>query len=208
MDLPRLLFLLGLFFGVWHASAFADAQGDRALFLKAERALATGHREEFERLRQGLKDYPLRPYLDFAALRHDLRRLRSDQVDAFLKGNADTPLAPRLRRLWVRELARRGDWHTYLKYAPASRSTRDRCQYLDALIRTGHQDLAFRQVPALWRVGRSQPKACDPVFAAWRSWAGLREAGRDLARALGWARRSSQRSATAKWSLSERKRRR
>ncbi len=176
MGFPRVLclclFLSGLWFWVPPASAVSGS-GDRARFLAAEKALAQGHRDRFETLRAGLSHYPLLPYLDFAALRRDLRKLAPAEVDAFLKRYADTPLAPRLRRLWLRELARRGDWRTYLEYAVASRNARDRCEYLQALIHTGHPALAFKQVPSLWRVGHSQPKACDPVFDAWRRAGGL-----------------------------------
>jgi len=43
-----------------------------------------------------------------------------------------------------------------------------RCHQLHALLATGERRRALAAVPEIWLVGRSQPPACDPVFAAWK----------------------------------------
>ncbi|NIR58036.1 MAG: lytic murein transglycosylase, partial [Gammaproteobacteria bacterium] len=91
------------------------------------------------------------------------------------------PLAWRLRRTWLKLLARRGDWETYLEVYAGSGDATMRCQWLRALINSGEADRALPEVESLWLVGRSQPSACDPVFKVWR------EAGY-LTRDLAWQR--------------------
>ena len=141
----------------------------RARFVQAEAALRKGDRARFRSLRDTLSDYPLYPYLLFADLSRRLGSARSAEVEAFLERHADTPLAWQLRRAWLGQLARRGDWQGYLAAYDGSSEATLRCQWLRALIDADRADEAMPHVEALWLVGYSQPPACDPVFAAWRA---------------------------------------
>lgn len=153
----------------------------RSAFLAAEQALEQGDRRRFSRLKQSLKNYPLLPYLEYEALRHDLPTASPHRVRRFLERHADTPLAGRLRAAWLKQLAEKKDWKGYLAFYTPARDTVRRCNHLHALIETGQASAAFRKVEPLWLSGRSQPDACDPVFDAWR------KAGH-LSRALIWKR--------------------
>jgi soluble lytic murein transglycosylase len=137
-------------------------------FQQAEQALAKGRMSEFRALKDQLADYPLLPYLEYAELRRTLGAAEPARVQRFLEQRADTPLASRLRSAWLDHLAERRRWKTYLDFFQPSKSTTQRCHYLQALIATGHRDIAYSQVEQIWLVGRSQPKACDPVFDTWR----------------------------------------
>jgi soluble lytic murein transglycosylase len=154
------------------AATTPGLERQRQMFVQAEQALHRGDSKEYNRLRRELADYPLLPYLEYTELSGNLGRAGKARVAKFLHRHADTPLAERLRGAWLSRLARGGQWQDFIDFFTPSKSTERRCNYLRALIATGHAKTAFPQVTQLWLVGRSQPDQCDPVFAAWRQ-AGL-----------------------------------
>ncbi|RNE88749.1 transglycosylase SLT domain-containing protein [Marichromatium sp. AB31] len=199
---PRRLWrapLLVLMLAVGAAQARGlDTLQARADFLAAERALEQGDGETFARLERALRDYPLHPYLRFAELTADLDNTPDAAIERFLAVEPESQLAWRLRRAYLERLAAAGRWADYRRLYRPEEDVERRCLYLRALIETGASARALAEVEPLWRSGRSQPDACDPVFDAWRDaggltpervWARIRlalEAGQDgLARHLG-----------------------
>jgi soluble lytic murein transglycosylase len=181
-----LLMTLSVLLGLAQAASVSRLDSERLAeqrraFLRAERALKQGDRPRFEQLLASLGDYPLYPYLIYADLEQRLSTAPAGEVESFLEDYADTPLAPRLRRAWLKTLYRQGRWSDVTRaYRPTADSA-TRCRYLHALYQTGKRDAALDQVEELWLVGYSQPPACDAVFDIWR------QAGR-LTPALTWAR--------------------
>jgi soluble lytic murein transglycosylase len=150
------------------SSDILDA-GQQALFLAAEKALGSGNETLFQQLKGVLRNYPLYPYLEYRQLKDSLASASAEEVEHFLQHNADTPLAPLLRKQWLNLLARRKQWQSYLEfYDPADGNVSRQCHYLNALLQTGRREEAFSRVEPLWLHGKSRPKACDPVFDAWR----------------------------------------
>lgn len=156
-------------------------EAQRKDFQEAERALSKGQMIRFQRIKESLQDYPLVPYLEYLRLIRRLGRLKNAEVAAFLRSQAGTPLAGMLRSKWLDLLARRGYWKSFLEFYQYNGNTQRTCRYLHALIKTGNKEEALQQVAPLWLHGRSQPKACDPVFDTWR------EANR-LTKELTWQR--------------------
>ncbi|HEY5790148.1 MAG TPA: transglycosylase SLT domain-containing protein [Gammaproteobacteria bacterium] len=156
-------------------------QAQRAAFLDARQALRSGDRPRYRALLAQLGDYPLLPYLRYWELEAELPRLRPEQLDAGLAELAATPLAERLRAAWLERLAAESRWAEYVAYYRDGDGTEASCRYHDALRRLGRSAAAWAGAQQLWLAGRSQPRACDPLFAAWR------EAGR-LTPALAWQR--------------------
>ncbi len=156
------------------ANASADTfsrEAQRKLFLGAEKIAAAG-KSLPDNMDSLLRNYPLYPYLEYARLKRTLGKATNAEVSRFLEKNEDTPLAALLRARWLNILAKRQDWKSYLRfYIPQSNISRQ-CHYLRALIHTGRKEQAFSQVEPIWLHGKSRPKACDPVFQAWRK-AGL-----------------------------------
>lgn len=153
----------------------------RSRFLQAESALKQRDMNRFRQLRDELQDYPLYPYLEFADISRRLGSTNNDEIETFLERYSETPLAWRLRRTWLKLLARRGQWDKFLEIYEGSDDATMRCQWLRALINANQADKAMPYVEALWLVGRSQPPACDPVFKVWRN-------GGYLTRDLLWQR--------------------
>ena len=138
------------------------------LFLAAEKALENGDRTLYHQLKKTLKDYPLLPYLEYQELRGSLATAKPAEVEDFLERNGDTPLADLLRRRWLNLLASRKQWAEYLRFYTPDGSVTRQCHHLNALLQTGRKAEAFALTEPLWLHGRSRPKACDPVFKAWR----------------------------------------
>ncbi|MEN8176014.1 MAG: transglycosylase SLT domain-containing protein [Pseudomonadota bacterium] len=153
----------------WQTAFGDDLSRQRADFLAAENAYAKGRMDRYAALKADLTDYPLFPYLEYRELGEHLTPSERDRISAFLKRHEDTPLAPRLRARWLSKLAHDKRWHDYIDfYDLEDDDTKRRCHYLTALIRTGRGKDAYPLVPEVWRYGKSQPPACDPVFKAWR----------------------------------------
>jgi len=140
----------------------------RDRFVAAEKALKQHRLSRYRELKVELEDYPLLPYLEYEELLQRLDRATPEEVEAFLERQADTPLADRLRSHWLDHLARHGRWKTYLRFYRPDESVTRQCHYLKALIREQREEEAFSRVEELWLYGRSRPRACDPVFQAWR----------------------------------------
>ena len=115
-----------------------------------------------------LDTYPLYPYLVYQDPGARLATVDAGEIRSFLAQWRDTPLAERLRSVWLKQLATRNLWREYLVDYSPNGSVERRCDYLTALLRTGRADEALTQVEAIWLHPRSRPKECDPVLTAWR----------------------------------------
>lgn len=138
----------------------------RSAFVEAERSPPRG-RNARERLRDRLGDYPLYPYVELARLWKGFPHVARSDLESFLdiyEGEAPTL---RLRKRWLRRLANHGEWNKFIEWYPPDASTELRCRHARALLETGDEAGAFTAARELWLAARSQPKACDPVFAKW-----------------------------------------
>jgi soluble lytic murein transglycosylase len=143
----------------------------RKAFQAAEKIALSGKTVP-KQLKAVVKTYPLYPYIAYAELKTRLHRASTKDVSAFLATYADTPLASLLRNRWIGILAGRQDWSNLkIFYEPQANISRQ-CHYLNALLHTGKSQEALDQVESLWLYGKSRPKACDPLFKAWKK-AGL-----------------------------------
>ncbi|MES9994246.1 MAG: transglycosylase SLT domain-containing protein [Candidatus Thiodiazotropha sp.] len=142
-------------------------QRQRALFLAAEEALKDQDSETYLELKDELLDYPLLPYLDYQETLATLDQQSIQSITNRLKWLEGTPLRRKLRSHWLALLAKERLWASYLKFSQDGGSIEQQCNRLQALIETGRKDKAFKAVTPIWLTGRSQPKACDPVFSDW-----------------------------------------
>lgn len=163
------ILLLQFLFGILllnGASAATDGYAaERQRFLDARKALQQNQLTRYQQLADRLRDYPLYPYLRYDELRARFSRATDADIRAFLDEFGDTPLAERLRYSWLNHLARQHQWRRFLAFYPGSSDSAElQCFYLRAT-RKEPADAAWLDAAAeLWRVGKSQPDACDPVF--------------------------------------------
>jgi soluble lytic murein transglycosylase len=150
------------------ASAMAHAAepdaAQRAAFRQAYAAAQQGG-DGWRPLASGLRDYPLYPYLQAAALQHDIQQIDRASVESYLAQYPDWIPAADLRRAFLRELARRQDWGTFLAlYQPGLGDTLA-CDALQARLAGGGTLDFEHDLAGLW-AKPNLPDACDPVLAA------------------------------------------
>lgn len=114
---------------------------------------------------QGLQDYVLYPYLEAAALTHDLRQLDLAQVRAYLQRYPAMLPAQALRSQFLYELARRKNWTDFSALYQIGLGDTLTCDALQAKLASGAQLDFDRDLGALWRKA-SLPNACDSVLDA------------------------------------------
>lgn len=148
------------------AGANSDLEAQRQLFQATYREIERGHASDLARVRERLHGYVLTPYLEYAYLIRNLRRVQGARVEAFLEHHGELPVAGGLRRAWQEELGRRGAWRSFLlSYQGGGGAELDCYQLRARQALEGTNADWYSQARRLWTVGRSQPNACDPVFA-------------------------------------------
>lgn len=176
MNTRRAAVLLAVLLWLPAAPARADAAGSRTPawrveFLAASVALAAGRQDDYAQRRRHLDDYVLAPYLDYAALRRELRGLDARRARAFLAAEGDSQLGRQFLREWLVELARREDWAAFQADDSGDLpGTELACRRLQAGIALDGDEAALRDgLRGLWSTGQGLPDACDPVIAHGRA---------------------------------------
>jgi len=157
-------------------TAYADAtaanaesptlQQQRELYARAKTRLAKGDTNGFEKLRAQLTEYPLYPYLVYAAVASRPGDTTTEDISTILQQYDDLAFAPRLRSHWLETLAAQKKWAEFVSlFSPTINSTQLRCYHALALHQLGHKEEAIKQGIALWQAGKSQPKQCDAIFS-------------------------------------------
>lgn len=152
---------------------------DRVALAEFERAWAAAGRGDLETLRAGVArmqaehgGHPLLSYLEFEWRRQSIEAFDEDSMSQFLARHRDWSFAPQLELTWLRSMARRQHHAALLRHPPvsplASNDAAIACGRAAAKLALGQTDGLASEIEALWRVGRSQPRACDSVFAWWR----------------------------------------
>lgn len=107
----------------------------------------------------------LAPYLEYAYLRRQVDVAPPARIEAFLDDHAELPVTRFLRQRYLLRLAEAGEWTAFNRYFDDESDTTLRCFGLQA--RASQEAVGehwIREGRDLWLAGRSQPKACDPVF--------------------------------------------
>jgi len=163
-----LLIIIGLLLIPQLLQASVSLAEQRENFAAAERAFAAGRLADYRSLAKGLADYPLYPYLRYNRLRRNISPAKYAEIEQFLQEYSALPLAGYLRNRWLHELARTHAWQQYAEVYRPTRSVALQCNYYRALLIAGTKEQAWQGARDLWLHGRSQPKACDPLFSAWK----------------------------------------
>lgn len=152
----------------------ADRFKQRQMYLDALHLIRTGQFSRLQKLKPLLRAYPLYPYLEYTEISYRISRQSEQDILQFAQQYSDTPLAAPLLAHWLADLAKRGEWETFImhfdKVTPTEKLS---CQYAYGLYKVGVVDLAMTQAAKLWTVGFSQPDECDPIFSVWRGADGI-----------------------------------
>ncbi|VXC40101.1 Lytic transglycosylase [Pseudomonas sp. 8AS] len=147
----------------------ASLPQQRQMYDEAKRALAKGNKEPYLRYAEALRDYPLEPYLAYDELTARLKWASNEEIEKFLAEHGDLPQAGWMKLRWLRWLAERGDWQTFINhYDPKLNFTELDCLYGQYQLKHGMKAEGNVTAEKLWLVGKSQPEACDVLFNIWR----------------------------------------
>jgi soluble lytic murein transglycosylase len=168
-----LLVMLALGYGL---TAFAgeplSLKGDKnqqKLFIKAEKLVEKGLSAQYKSLYNQLHYYPLQPYLDQKRLLKNINLSNAAEINKFLVKYKETPLDWPLRKKWLKYLAKKKQGLLYLQAYKPTANAELSCEYLQFKLASGLPDIVvLPEVTKLWQVGKSQSKACDPLFDRWQ----------------------------------------
>jgi soluble lytic murein transglycosylase len=145
-----------------------DLSTQRQYYDEAKRALAKGDTGPYFRYSQALADYPLEPYLAYDELTARLKTASNAEIEKFLAEHGDLPQANWMKLRWLRWLADRGDWATFVKYYdPKLNFTELDCLNAQYQISHNLKSEGYANANKLWLTGKSQPAACDALFGMW-----------------------------------------
>jgi len=171
------IFLSNAAFSFENKSPEEKLVSQRAEFLRIERQIWNTSDEDFVQRVIHLGDYPLVPYLIETKILHDLNTDKAEQVRAFLREYAGTPLERRILRPWLRYLAKKNRKSLFMEFYTPVGDTKLACRYLRYQLDDGvSKDELHPQIAELWNVSKSQPKDCDPLFKIWQAEGKLTEA--------------------------------
>ena len=140
----------------------------RDVFLKAEYAAKKPKRRQYRMLYEQLDGYPLQPYAELIYLKKRAYLSYEPQVTQFLDYYEGTPMDEPLRKQWLQYLSEKNDKQRFLRDFKSFGKAGLKCQQLRYQLEDKKNEPAvFKQVEALWTVGHSQPKTCDPLFKLW-----------------------------------------
>lgn len=146
----------------------ADISQQRQYYDEAKRALAKGDSAPYFRYSQALRDYPLEPYLAYDELTYRLKTASNAEIEKFLAEHGDLPQANWMKLRWLRWLAERGDWQPFVKYYdPKLNFTELDCLYGQYQLGHNLKTAGYANAEKLWLTGKTQPAACDGLFAQW-----------------------------------------
>ncbi len=155
----------------WSVSFSALAAEDlllleqRKQYVAAKKSLKAGHLTAFKKTAAGLKDYPLYPYLRYDYLRRRLWKVKTEEISVFLEQYGDLPMANDLRKAWLKLLAKRAHWQSYVENYTPQKDKVLQCYQLLARMKTKNEAYLLEDIRTTWLDGESLPPQCDPAFA-------------------------------------------
>jgi soluble lytic murein transglycosylase len=154
------------------ASTFSFANDDnqqRNIFLEAENQVWNASSATYQNLYKQLHYYPLQPYLDQKRLMTKMKLSSATEISEFLTKYEGTPLDWPLRKKWLTYLAKRKQPVLFQTFFKPTSNVELTCQHYSFELQTGVAPTrVLPKVSALWLVGKSQPKVCDPIFKKWQ----------------------------------------
>lgn len=138
-------------------------QQQRDAFRTAYAAAQAGH--DWRPLAKGLQDYPLYPYLEAAALQHDIKTATPAAIDAYLARYPDLIPAGDLRTAELSWAAQQKDWATFRHFYQPGLGDTFTCDALQANLADGKRLDFDRDLTQLWQQTQL-PSDCTPVLQA------------------------------------------
>ncbi len=136
-------------------------------FMAARAAFANGDAVRLEAYAPKLDGSPLEPYAEYWQLSMNLADTSDATVESFLERYKGSLLAERLRKAWLKALAKSDNWQAFYDQYSAVESpdTELYCDWLQAREELGNP-AAVKEAASLWFSPKGQPQSCGPLFNA------------------------------------------
>lgn len=140
------------------------------LFVKAEKLTSKASSSQYKKLYNQLHYYPLQPYLDQKRLLNKMQLSDAKEIESFLSTYKGSPLDWSLRKPWLEYLAKKQQGTLFLQFFKPTSNAELTCQKYKFSLDAGtpEKDI-LPKITKLWVVGKSQDKACDPLFERWQA---------------------------------------
>jgi soluble lytic murein transglycosylase len=135
--------------------------------LGAYDAFRAGDPDRFERHARALAGHTLEPWVEYWRLKLRIEDAAAVQIEPFLARHAHTYLGDLLRGDWVKELARREDWHAFERaLGPLVEDDLEiRCHAWRARLARDDAQVAI-EARAVWLELRELPEGCQKLVGA------------------------------------------
>ena len=150
------------------ASINTERASARSTYKQAVLYARKGQLSRSKSLQQILADYPLAPYVAYHMLSNSLGQTSPAEIDAFRERYPDLPATPLLYQRWLKVQGQRRQWQRLHARRYDTANAELQCYFVRAQYGVGEKSAALNATTALWSRPKSQPKACDPIFAVWR----------------------------------------
>lgn len=147
----------------------ATMQQQRDWFVQARQALQAGQMDRFASLKKKLVHYPLTPYLDIWQRWKQLGDGHDAEVAATLERYANVPESNDLRKAWVEDLAKRGQWARVMEelhHHPLLRKNLFEIAMM-ADWQTGYKKIAMWRFSRAWTRAAATTDVSGPLHTAW-----------------------------------------
>jgi soluble lytic murein transglycosylase len=148
------------------AAQTAEAAGDQTDLRRALDQAERGPLSAWPAIERRYRGHPLKPWLDYAALRRRLDSASADEVDELAERYADLPFVPALRTAWLRSRIVKRDWAGFRAAYRGEADAELRCADLVARLELGLDDVLGRDIAQVWTSPESLPGLCDAPFKA------------------------------------------
>ncbi len=154
-------------------NASADTTLQRGLYKRAMEAVKKDQFGQFSKFQSQLKNYSLFPIVKAKALRKTLPSQKSAAMAKFINQNLHAAEVEDLRIDWLKVLAKRKQWDSFLALAPAVVANRAlECQRIRRRLKNVQAEALQQEFSNVWQTGKSLPDECDPLIASFQK-AGL-----------------------------------
>jgi len=141
---------------------------ERAQFSAAETLARSEPGERWRLAAEGLEDYPLYAYIEFAAINRMAGQASLAEVRAFIAREPDSLLAQRLRTDWLKRLASAQRWSEFVDLWNPRTDLELRCAYFTARTTTGEggddADAELKNFALeLWMSAQNLPSRCNGI---------------------------------------------
>lgn len=149
----------------------ATIQQQRDWFVQARQDLRAGQMDHFASLKKKLAGYPLAPYLDIWQAWKRLGDGDDSMVAATLNRFAVIPESNDLRKDWVEDLAKRGQWHRVIQELDHHPRLRRKLPDITMVAdwQSGYKKAALRRFSNAWAQAAALADVARPLYREWRA---------------------------------------